>query len=185
MQAVLDAVWRHLLPAFRSAPLTGADAEDEALRTRLDALAVPPLTASAVPAEPDAWSAAPFLPAADAAVGPTAGAPVASAVGLTSVALAPLPDGGRTLTLTDPGGDLVSLRQRTPGWTVTERPDAPVPVAVTAAGPARHLHRRSPVPGDPSPAVADLLAPGPYLHRRWHTAAMRWDVPRSHGSLTE
>ena len=46
MQAVLDAAWRHLLPAFRPAPLTGAEGEDRALRARLDALAVPPLPGS-------------------------------------------------------------------------------------------------------------------------------------------
>jgi CubicO group peptidase (beta-lactamase class C family) len=39
MQAVLDAVWQHLLPAVDRA---GSDAGDSALRTRLDALALPP-----------------------------------------------------------------------------------------------------------------------------------------------
>ena len=65
MQAVLDAVWQHLLPAFRPEPLTGAAladalAEDRALRARLDALAVPPLVVSPGPDDPAAWSGARF-----------------------------------------------------------------------------------------------------------------------------
>ncbi|MFC7512301.1 serine hydrolase domain-containing protein [Streptomyces thermocarboxydus] len=40
MQRYLELVWQHLLPAFKDAPLTGRDAEDAALRERLERLAL-------------------------------------------------------------------------------------------------------------------------------------------------
>ena len=178
MQAVLDAAWRHLLPAFRPAPLTGAAGEDRALRARLDALAVPPLPGRPGPADPAAWSGAPFTRAAD---------PAAGDVGLTAAALAPHPGGGWTLTLTEPQGDLVvrlGAGEGTGdgGWTVTERPEAPVPVAVSGGW-----------TGPDTFAVDLLFLETPHrlsltcslgkrsLDGRWHTAALRAESLRSHG----
>jgi CubicO group peptidase (beta-lactamase class C family) len=173
MQAVLDAAWQHLLPAFGPAPLENADKEDDALRGRLDALAVAPLTAAeAAPADPAAWFGAPFTPAADAAT---------RRAGLTTAALAPLPGGGWTLTLTEPGADFV-LNHGAAGWTVTERPAASVPVAISggwtggATFTADLLFLETPHRLSLSCSLPDRT-----FTARWHTTALHWSSPRSHG----
>lgn len=53
MQAVLDAAWEHLLPAFdaKAAPPD----EEAALARRLTTLALPPLAADVAPEAPDEW----------------------------------------------------------------------------------------------------------------------------------
>ena len=184
MRAVLDTVWEHLLPAFGPGPFADAEKDDEALRARLDALAVAPLPGPATPADPGAWYGAPFLPAADPTAGPGTDATPGD-VGLTAVALAPLPDGGWTLTLTESGGDLV-LRHGAPGWTVTERPEAPVPVAVDGGW------------TDAGTFTADLLfletphrlsltcsLPARTFAVRWHTKTLNWTALREHGVPAE
>ncbi|MFF0200470.1 serine hydrolase domain-containing protein [Streptomyces sp. NPDC005017] len=118
MQAVLDLVWRHLLPACRPAPLTGADAADAALRERLAGLALPPATGKPAPPErAEDWAGASFTPYGGVRPDPR---------GLTGVALDEGPDGW-TATLTD-GGRRTGLRLGTGGWTVSEEP---LPVAVS------------------------------------------------------
>ncbi|MFJ4537020.1 serine hydrolase domain-containing protein [Streptomyces tibetensis] len=120
MQAYLDLVWKHLLPAFGPEPLTGREADDAELRERLGRLALPP--APGRPEPPDRerdWAGAAFTPSA-------AAGPVRSA-GLSQ------DTDGWTLTLIGEGDrpdrtDRLDLRIAREGWTVAEEP---VPTAVS------------------------------------------------------
>jgi CubicO group peptidase (beta-lactamase class C family) len=145
MQTFMDAVWEHLLPAFGSAPLDGAEADaeadadadaeaaDAALRTRLALLELPHVTAQSAPTvDPADWKDTTFAPAG----GVCEAQPSLTAVTVTSY------DGGWTLTLTETAattgtetgiqlrlsGD--DIRNRT-GWTVDAGPGSPVPTAVS------------------------------------------------------
>ncbi|MCF1510722.1 serine hydrolase domain-containing protein [Streptomyces glomeratus] len=118
MQKLLDAMWRHLLPAFGPAPLTGRDDEDKALQHRLDRLALPPVAADpAPPAESGHWSGARLTPR---------GGRCAAQPGLTAVEVC-RPDDGWTVTLVE-GDDRLVLRLPRSGWSVD---DGPVPTAVS------------------------------------------------------
>ncbi|MCL8017021.1 serine hydrolase [Streptomyces sp. AS02] len=118
MQAVLNLVWEHLLPAFRPAPLTGGEAPDAALAARLAGLALSPAAGKPAPPErAQAWSAAAFTPD---------GGVCAQLPKLTAIDLAPGADGW-TLTLTEDGHPL-RVRLGEDGWTVAEEP---VPTAVS------------------------------------------------------
>lgn len=75
MQAVLDAVWTHLLPALTTAPLDddAARAADAELAERTGALAAPPAPGGIAPVDAADWDGALFTPthlerAGDAAV---------------------------------------------------------------------------------------------------------------------
>ncbi|MFI8189170.1 serine hydrolase domain-containing protein [Streptomyces sp. NPDC085946] len=118
MQEYLNLVWRHLLPAFRPAPLTGRASADASLRERLAGLALPP--AAGAPGPPDGagtWSGARFTPHG----GRCDGRP-----DLEAVTVAAGPDGW-TVTLTEDGHGL-ALRLGRGGWTVAEQP---LPTAVS------------------------------------------------------
>jgi CubicO group peptidase (beta-lactamase class C family) len=118
MEQVLDFVWEHLLPAFRSAPLPGRDEEDASLRERLARLALPPAAGKPAPPEGvEAWSGAAFTPY---------GGVCADQPGLTAADVTAGADGW-TLTLTE-DGDRLALRLGADGWTVAEEP---VPTAVS------------------------------------------------------
>ncbi|MFJ2200167.1 serine hydrolase domain-containing protein [Streptomyces violaceusniger] len=122
MQAVLDAVWEHLLPAFGEAPLTGREDEDAALERRLSRLALPPLTAKPAPlTDPGAWSGAEF--------GPEGGA-CADQPTLTGVTVAEDGSGGWTVSLAEEASRL-DLGFDGAGWRVADGPRAPVPTAVS------------------------------------------------------
>ncbi|MGA5126063.1 serine hydrolase domain-containing protein [Streptomyces pseudogriseolus] len=119
MQRYLELVWRHLLPAFGPAPLTGRDAEDAALRERLERLALPATGGAPAPAEGGGdWSGAAFTPE---------GGLCAAQPKLTAAELTADDGGGWTLTL-DEGGHRLAARWTGADWTVTE---GAVPVAVT------------------------------------------------------
>ncbi|MEU4012863.1 serine hydrolase domain-containing protein [Streptomyces pseudogriseolus] len=119
MQRYLELVWRHLLPAFGPAPLAGRDAEDTALRERLERLALPATGGAPAPAEGSGdWSGAAFTPE---------GGLCAAQPKLTAAELTADDDGGWTLTL-DEGGHRLAARWTGADWTVTE---GAVPVAVT------------------------------------------------------
>ncbi|GGX01165.1 hypothetical protein GCM10010297_23460 [Streptomyces malachitofuscus] len=115
-QEYLDLVWRHLLPAFRPAPLTGREDADIALRDRLDALALAPVDGGPTPPQRDRPGAE-FTPEG----GVCADRPKLTAAAVTADA------GGWTLRLTE-DGEPFDVRCDGPGWTVTEQP---VPVAVS------------------------------------------------------
>lgn len=118
MQALLNLVWEHLLPAFRPAPLPGAEEADAALAERLAGLALPPATGEGAPPEAaGAWSTAAFTPDG----GVCGHLPKLTEIGLTRDA------DGWALTLTEDGHPL-RLPLGDTDWTVTERP---VPTAVS------------------------------------------------------
>ncbi|MFF8540910.1 serine hydrolase domain-containing protein [Streptomyces werraensis] len=116
MQRYLELVWRHLLPAFGDAPPSGRDAEDTALRERLERLALPATDGTPAPAT-DGWAGAAFTPEG----GLCAEQPKLTAAELTA------DDGGWTLSL-DEDGHRLAARWSGTDWTVTE---GAVPVAVT------------------------------------------------------
>ncbi|GAB2888002.1 hypothetical protein GCM10027074_65480 [Streptomyces deserti] len=118
MPDYLDLVWRHLLPAFGPAPLSGRRAADAALRERLERLALPPAVGGPVPPErAAAWAGASFAPS---------GGVCADQPGLTAVSVSAAADGW-TLTLTE-DGDRLDLRLGRGGWAVAEEP---LPTAVS------------------------------------------------------
>ncbi|MEW2516664.1 serine hydrolase domain-containing protein [Actinacidiphila alni] len=132
MQAVLDFAWEHLLPAFGPTPRAdegagGQESEaDAALRERLAALAVPETDARPAPPDgPDAWSGARFTPRGGVCEDQTT---------LTAVELS-AGDGGWALTLVEGAAEdapRLTVRFTGTAWAVTDRPDAAVPVAVSA-----------------------------------------------------
>ncbi len=117
MQRYLELVWRHLLPAFGDAPLTGRDAEDAGLRERLERLALPATDGAPAPETGD-WAGAAFTPE---------GGLVAEQPKLAAAELTADDGGGWTLTL-DEDGHRLAARWTGTDWTVTE---GAVPVAVT------------------------------------------------------
>jgi hypothetical protein len=120
MQAVLDAMWDHLLPAFGDAPLAGREKVDGDLAERLSALALPPAPGKPVPlTEPESWSGAEFAPD---------GGTCAAQPGLTRVAVRH-GDEGWSVSLIE-GSDRLDLRVGGEAdWTVGA--PASVPTAVT------------------------------------------------------
>ncbi|MEU0061381.1 serine hydrolase domain-containing protein [Streptomyces sp. NPDC006334] len=118
MQALLDLVWEHLLPAFRPGPLTGRERADAALAGRLADLALPPAAGKPAPPERTGeWEGARFTPY---------GGVCADQPGLTGVVVTADGDGW-TLTLEEDGHRTL-LRPGHEGWRVAEEP---LPVAVS------------------------------------------------------
>ena len=134
-QAVLDAVWEHLLPALGGVPGAGAGdgpghgpgdgsapgGADDALAQRTAGLALPPVLHPDT-VDPPAWRGAAFSPAD----GECAGQPGLDAVGVRAA------EGGWELTLTE-GGEPLTARMGIGSWAVTEAATSggPVPVAVS------------------------------------------------------
>ncbi len=120
MQALLDAVWQHLLPAFRDDPRDGAG--DTALAGRLSTLTLPFPAAAVEPSwDRSGWDVARFSPAGQLCPDqPT----------LTCVELI-ADDGGWSLALVEAGSRLVA-RLGTDGWATSEAtgPSGPVPLAL-------------------------------------------------------
>jgi CubicO group peptidase (beta-lactamase class C family) len=110
MQKLLDAMWRHLLPAFGPGPLADRADDDKELRHRLENLALPPVAADPEPAaDAGPWSGARFTPSGGHATDqPT----------LTEVEVA-VADGAWTVTLVE-GEDRLPLRLPGSGWAVDE-----------------------------------------------------------------
>ena len=132
MQAVLDLVWRHLLPAFGPAPLDARGDDDAALRRRLDGLQLPPTQEKFTSTAES--GAATFTPA---------GGTCADQPRLREVRVAADGDGGWTLSLTEAASRL-EVRLGAPGWTVEEGTDGRVPTAANGGW------------TDPDTFVADL-----------------------------
>jgi CubicO group peptidase (beta-lactamase class C family) len=134
MQEVLDAAWRHLLPAFGDAPLTDRGADDESLRSRLSRLAVPPVAGGAAPAAgAGEWAGARFVPAD----GTCPDQPTLTEVTLRRAGGSGGPGGGGegeagwVLGLVD-GGQSFGLAFGPGGWTTTEGGPAGPSCAVSA-----------------------------------------------------
>jgi CubicO group peptidase (beta-lactamase class C family) len=125
MQALLDAMWEHLVPALGAAPIEGRDGEDAALAQRLTRLELPPAPGKpAPPADPGAWSGAEFAPD---------GGACADQPTLTRVVVAPGDDEGWRVSLVEDGRPLeLSLRGAgAPAWCVDASADAPIPTALS------------------------------------------------------
>ncbi|MCW7940763.1 beta-lactamase [Streptomyces hygroscopicus] len=118
MQKLLDAMWRHLLPAFGPGPLDGRADDDKALQHRLDRLALPPVAVQPVPpADRGPWAGARFTPWG----GRCTDQPSLTAVEVTER------DGTWTLTLRE-GGNSLHLCLPDSGWAVD---DGPIPTAAS------------------------------------------------------
>jgi len=124
MQAMLDAMWTHLLPGLgRAAPAAGP-AQDE-LRDRLGRLALPACQAKPAPAEWGPWSSGPFAVTdrgADGRIQPA----------LTNVAVAP-GDAGWQLSLVE-AGNALTVPVGAGAWTVSQPVDQrgdTIPVAAS------------------------------------------------------
>ncbi|MFF4350159.1 serine hydrolase domain-containing protein [Streptomyces sp. NPDC001530] len=116
MQDLLNLVWRHLLPAFGTTPLVGA--EDGGLRRRLARLALAPVEAKPEPpASGNTWAGVEFVPQ---------GGACADQRTLTGVAVAAGEQGWR-VSLTE-GDRRLDLRLGATGWSVDP---GPVPTAVS------------------------------------------------------
>ncbi|MGW5349845.1 serine hydrolase domain-containing protein [Streptomyces sp. NPDC004031] len=125
MQEVLDAAWRHLLPAFGDAPLPGRAADDASLRERLAQLALPAVPgAAAPPAGSGEWDGARFAPE---------GGTCAQQPTLTELTLRRgSADAEWVLTLAE-GEQSFALGFAPGGWTTTEGGPGTPPCAVGAA----------------------------------------------------
>lgn len=124
MQAVLDAMWEHLLPAFGPAPLDGQAEADEALAVRLAGVALPPAVGEAAPpTDPEAWSRKTFTPESGSC---------AEQPSLTGVTVRP-GEGGDAWTVSLVEGAEPPLDLRLPGtsWSVSEGDAAAPPFAVS------------------------------------------------------
>lgn len=121
LQALLDMVWEHLLPAFAPAPVEGRAEQDAELAERLSGLALPQLPLKPSPNDAAAWSAVEFAPE---------GGRCPPQPSLTGVTVRPA-DTGWALTLTE-GDDRLDLRFDGTGWAVDDSPAAPVPTALSA-----------------------------------------------------
>jgi CubicO group peptidase (beta-lactamase class C family) len=93
MQAVLDAMWTHLLPGLGAAPAAPDAAAQDQLTSRLTGLELPACQAGPAPADWGPWAGEPFPVAASAAATQVQPA-------LTSVGLAPA-GGGWQISLTE------------------------------------------------------------------------------------
>src|SRR5262249_33694114 len=128
MQAVLDAMWAHLLPGLGAdgAARPGASAADGLLRARLAALELPACAAAPGPAGWGPWTDGPFTVAAS-----TPGTQVP--VSLTAVAVGPGSGGGWQISLIE-AGNALTVPVSSGAWAVSEHADrdgAIIPVAAS------------------------------------------------------
>ena len=131
MQAMLDAMWAHLLPGLGTAAPGTASAQGQ-LSARLAGLELPAGTGAAAPSDWAPWTSAPFsvTTSTDAAQAQPV-FPVAE-TSLTSVEVAPRA-GGWQISLIEPDNAL-TLPVDNGGWTVSERADRhgeTIPVAAS------------------------------------------------------
>ncbi len=124
MQALLDAMWAHLLPGLGPASPGAASAHDQ-LSARLAHLALPACLAAPAPADWGPWTSAPFTITAS-----TAGTQAQPF--LTSIEVAPRADGWQ-ISLIE-AANALAFPVGTGGWTVSEHADRhgdTIPVAAS------------------------------------------------------
>ncbi|MFI0723485.1 serine hydrolase domain-containing protein [Streptomyces sp. NPDC021224] len=125
MQEVLDAAWRHLLPAFGDAPLPGRAADDASLHERLAQLALPAVPgAAAPPAGAGEWDGARFAPE---------GGTCAQQPTLTGLTLRRGSADAEWVLILAEGEQSFALGFAPGGWTTTEGGPGTPPCAVGAA----------------------------------------------------
>jgi CubicO group peptidase (beta-lactamase class C family) len=128
MQALLDAMWAHLLPGLGRVTADGGSAQHE-LAARLGRLALPACQAGPAPADPAPWSGQTFTVAAG--TGGSQRQPP-----LTSVTVAPGADGWQ-LSLGEPANS-ITFPVGAGAWVVSEPADRhgdTIPVAASAGWP--------------------------------------------------
>ena len=124
MQALLDALWTHLLPGLGTSSPSASSTQDK-LSARLAGLELPACPAGPAPADWGPWTSGPFAVAAR-----TADPPVHPA--LTSIEVAPGASGWQ-LSLIEPANTL-TVPVRAGAWAVSENADrngAIIPVAAS------------------------------------------------------
>ncbi|GAB3430418.1 serine hydrolase domain-containing protein [Flindersiella endophytica] len=182
MQAVLDAAWEHLLPAFGPEPLDGHSEEDAALAERLAGLSLPPAVGASAPQGPapaaaaasaGAWPGASFAPAG----GECAEQPTLTAVTVTQ---APDGDGDWTISLVEDAGRL-DLRLGGPGWTVAAADDTAIPPTAVSGGwnDADTLTVDVSFLETPHRLTVTCSLADRTFSARWHTAPLRSDYVRT------
>jgi len=133
MQAVLDAMWAHLLPALdQSAPHAGSEGQ---LASRLSALELPAYQADTEPADWAPWVSAPFRVA-------SAQSDAQSQLTLTSIGVQRIAT-GLQVVLTE-GDNALSCAVGTRGWTVSTPADTSgkaIPVAAAGGWSDQHTLR--------------------------------------------
>jgi CubicO group peptidase (beta-lactamase class C family) len=125
MQAVLDAMWAHLLPGLGTATASGSDAVQGDLDARLADLRLPACSARSTPASPEDWTAEPF-PVRPGSMG------MSMPTGLTAVSVARAADGWQ-VTLAEPANE-VTFPVGLGSWLVstpTDRNGGTIPVAAS------------------------------------------------------
>jgi CubicO group peptidase (beta-lactamase class C family) len=134
MQAVLDAMWTHLLPGLGTTAPDVSSAQDQ-LSARLDGLELPVCHAGPAPADWDLWTGGQFTVAASAEAFNIQPA-------LTSVEVAPKA-GGWQISLTEPANTL-TFPVGTGAWAVSAPVDnhgETIPVAASGGWPGGHTLR--------------------------------------------
>ncbi|GAA3787485.1 serine hydrolase domain-containing protein [Streptomyces chiangmaiensis] len=168
MQKLLDAMWRHLLPALGPGPLAGRAEEDKALQDRLDRLTLPPVAAHPGPAaDPGPWQRARFTPR---------GGHCANQPTLTRVEVARA-DGAWTATLVE-GEERLALRLPDSGWAVD---DGTVPRAVSGGWTAQDtLHVDIVFLETPHRLTVTCALDDGTFTARWHTTPLHVGPLRRH-----
>jgi CubicO group peptidase (beta-lactamase class C family) len=134
MQAVLDAMWTHLLPGLGTTAPDVSSAQDQ-LSARLDGLELPVCHAGPAPADWDLWTGGQFTVAASAEAFNIQPA-------LTSVEVAPKA-GGWQISLTEPANTL-TFPVGAGAWAVSAPVDnhgETIPVAASGGWPGGHTLR--------------------------------------------
>jgi CubicO group peptidase (beta-lactamase class C family) len=131
MQAMLDAMWTHLLPGLGAAARGTACAHDQ-LSTRLAGLELPTSTGIPAPGNWGPWTSRPFTITASAADTQAQPFLPSAETFLTSIAVTPQA-GGWQISLSEPDNAL-TFPVGTGGWTVSGYPDSHgdiIPVAAS------------------------------------------------------
>jgi hypothetical protein len=131
MQAMLDAIWTHLLPGISTAS-PGTASEDGELSARLARLELPASPGAPAPVNWEPWSKGPFGKAASMADTPAQPFIPSAGTSLTSVEVSP-GTGGWQISLIEPGNAL-TFSVGSGSWTVSEPADRhgnTIPVAAS------------------------------------------------------
>ncbi len=131
MQAMLDAIWTHLLPGLGTAPSATATAQNQ-LSARLARLELPASPGAPTPDDWGQWSGGPFSVTASTPSGESPSFVLSADTFLTSIEVAPRA-GGWQLSLIEPDNAL-TVPVSSGGWTVSDHADRygdTIPVAAS------------------------------------------------------
>jgi CubicO group peptidase (beta-lactamase class C family) len=132
MQAILDAMWTHLLPGLGPAAPAAGPAHDD-LSARLARLELPASPGAPAPDDWDPWTSGPFTVTDRTADRPALSFLLSATTFLTSVEVAPRAGGGWQISLAEPGNAL-TFPVGSGGWAVSDHADRhgdTIPVAAS------------------------------------------------------